>query len=89
MHQHPGKQRESGRDSRRREADRRAQRQRGLHQGRAAALFLRRRHRPGAGRAAGAEDPALVIVPKKNILTLLFIPITGTLTSNQQMLLKR
>ena len=29
------------------------------------------------------------ILPKKNILTLLFIPITGTLTSNQQMLLKR
>ena len=62
MHQHPGKQWEGRRDGRRREADRRAQRQRGLHQGHSAPVCLRRGRRPGAGRAAGAEDPALVIV---------------------------
>ena len=54
MHQHPGKQWAGRRDGRRREADGRAQRQRGLHQGRAAALRLRRRRRRGTGRTPGA-----------------------------------
>ena len=54
MHQHPGKQWAGRRDGRRREADGRAQRQRGLHQGRAAALRLRRRRRRRTGRTPGA-----------------------------------
>lgn len=54
MHQHPGKQWTGRRDGRRRKADGRAQRQRGLHQGRAAALRLRRRRRRGTGRTPGA-----------------------------------
>lgn len=54
MHQHPGKQWAGRRDGRRREADGRAQRQRGLHQGRAATLRLRRRRRRGTGRTPGA-----------------------------------
>lgn len=53
MHQHPGKQWAGRRDGRRREADGRAQRQRGLHQGRTAALRLRRRRRRGTGRTPG------------------------------------
>nr|DAP26464.1 MAG TPA: hypothetical protein [Caudoviricetes sp.] len=61
VHQHPGKQWEGRRDGRRREADGRAQRQRGLHQGRAAPVCLRRGRRPGAGRAAGTENPKLEI----------------------------
>lgn len=54
MHQHPGKQWAGRRDGRRRETDGRAQRQRGLHQGRTAALRLRRRRRRGTGRTPGA-----------------------------------
>lgn len=54
MHQHLGKQWAGRRDGRRRKADGRAQRQRGLHQGRAADLRLRRRCRRGTGRTPGA-----------------------------------